>query len=304
MDTLLSMKVFVRVAQRSGFAAAARDLRISPAAVTKHIAALESRMGARLLDRTTRRVTLTEAGRLYLERCMECLQAFEDADASMSELTQRPRGLLRLSAPVDMQHHLPPVVARFMAMHPEVLVDLQLSNRPVDLVEEGIDLALRVAPALDGRYVARPLARVHVGIFAAPKYLEKYGHPRGPGDLCKHRSLVFLEPRPRDEWILERNGRRVHVKLKAALLSNIGEALCVAATEGAGLVTAPSFVTRADQDAGRIVPVLPQWTVLPELHLFAIYPHRRFVAAKVRAFVDMLHQHFGDGSADPWWREE
>src|SRR5262252_8118397 len=147
MDIVDGMRVFVRVAQRSGFAAAARELRMSPAAVTKHVAALETRVGARLLDRTTRRVALTEAGRVYLERCHECLQAFDDADAAVSELSDAPRGKLRIS-------------------------------RPVDLVEEGFDVAIRAAAKLEGDYVARPLAPLRLGVYAAPSYLREHGRPR------------------------------------------------------------------------------------------------------------------------------
>src|SRR5579859_3800023 len=144
MDSVESMRVFARVAHRAGFAAAARELNLSRAAVTKHIASLESRIGARLLNRTTRNVSLTEAGRVYLERCLECLQAFEAANASVSELSSAPRGLLRITAPVEYGNtHLAPILAALLARYPEVTVDLRLSNRVIDLVEEGIDIALR-----------------------------------------------------------------------------------------------------------------------------------------------------------------
>ncbi|HVL55872.1 MAG TPA: LysR family transcriptional regulator, partial [Burkholderiaceae bacterium] len=211
------MRVFVRVAQRAGFAAAARDLRLSPAAVTKHVISLETRLGVRLFDRTTRSVALTEAGRIYLEHCLECLQSIEDADASVSELSRSPKGMLRVTAPVDMQVPLSPVVARFMIANPDVQVDLQLSNRVVDLVEEGIDVAVRVAASLDNRYVARPLAQVRMLMLAAPSYLQRHGRPRDPQALEGHRHLIFVEPRPRDEYTLERNGERVRVKLQAAM---------------------------------------------------------------------------------------
>ena len=140
MDRLQSMQVFVRVAQHVGFAAAARDLQMSPAAVSKHVNALEASIGTRLLDRTTRRVGLTEAGRVYLERCLECLHAFEDADASMSELAQAPSGVLRVTAPIDFGESLLPVLAAVMNDHPSIVVDLRLSNRVMDMVEEGIDV--------------------------------------------------------------------------------------------------------------------------------------------------------------------
>jgi DNA-binding transcriptional LysR family regulator len=300
MDTLQGMKVFVRVAQRAGFAAAGRDLRMSPAAVTKHVAALESRVGARLFDRTTRSVALTEAGRIYLEHCLECLQAVEDAEASVSELSKEPTGLLRVSAPVDFGNFAA-VVAHFMNANPSVNVDLQLTNRPVDLVEEGIDIAVRVAPSLDGRYVARPIAVTRLALFAAPDYLRRYGRPLRPEDLEQHRGLVFMEPRPRDEWVFERDGRRVAVKLKAVLTSNNGEALCAALAEGVGLAVIPSVLARAHLDAGRIEPVLLDWRIDPELRVFAVYPHRRFVAPKVRAFVEALRSTYGDSTRDPWW---
>jgi DNA-binding transcriptional LysR family regulator len=155
---------------------------------------------------------------------------------------------------------------------PQVSVDLQLSNRPVDLVEEGIDIAIRVAASLDGRFVARPLALTRVGVFASRGYLRKYGRPRRPEDLAQHRGLVFLEPRPRDEWVFERDGKSVRVKFAAVMTSNGGAALSVASAEGAGLFVAPGFVTRRDLDAGRIELVLPDWKVLPDLRVYAVYP--------------------------------
>ena len=300
MDTLQSMKVFVRVAQRSGFAAAGRDLRMSPAAVTKHIAALETRVGARLFDRTTRRVGLTEVGRMYLERCLECLQAFEDADAFVGTLGKSPAGLLRVTAPVDLQNQLPTVVGRFMNEYPKVTVDLELSNRPIDLVEEGFDIGIRGASSLDGRFVARQLAQTRVVICAA---LRRYGYPRKPEDLERHRGIVFVEPRPRTEWVLERDGNQTRIKLNSTVLTNNGSALCAMMVEGVGLGAAPSFLVRADIDAGRIEPVLLDWKVLPDVRLYAVYPHRRFLAPKVSAFVEILRATYGDGTKDPWWPE-
>src|SRR5262245_25770283 len=200
------MKVCVRVAQRTGFAAAARDLKMSPAAVTKHVAALESRVRARLFERTTRNVRLTEAGRAYLERCLEALQAFDDAEASMSQLGDRPAGLLRVTAPVDLSGSIMSSVSRFMKAHPDVVMDLQLSNRPVDLVDERFDVALRIAPSLTGQYVVRPLAVTNIAILGSPDYLRRHGRPGRPEDLAKHRTMVFTEPRPRDEWTFQRDG--------------------------------------------------------------------------------------------------
>jgi DNA-binding transcriptional LysR family regulator len=297
------MKVFAKVAHRSGFAAAARDLRMSTAAVSKHVAFLESRVGARLLERTTRKVRLTEAGRVYLEHINECLQTIEDADASVGELAKQARGHLRVSAPVDLVSQLAPIVARYLNANSQISIELQFSNRPVDLIEESIDVAIRVAPALDGRFVALPIARTQVAVFASPDYLRKYGVPRTPEELDGHRGLVFLEPRPRDEWTLVRGGRSVRVKLKGMLTTNSGAALAQAAAHGAGLVVAPSFVTQGEHATGRITRVLPEWRVLPELMVFAVYPHRRFLAPKVRTFVEALRMAFGDSARDPWWSD-
>src|SRR5687768_17025937 len=221
------MQVFVRVAQRSSFAAAARDLRVSPAAATKHIAALEERLGTRLFDRTTRRVGLTPAGQVYLERCLECLQAVESADASVRTLETGARGVLRLTAPVDFGARLlPEVLVGFMEANPGILVDLRLSNRSLDLVEEGIDVALRFAYALgDADYVARPLALTHMAVWGAPAYFRKFGRPHTPEELTQHRHLVFAEPRPRDEMTFERGGQQTRVKLESVMVTNSGAAI-------------------------------------------------------------------------------
>jgi len=300
MDRLRSMKVFVRVAQDAGFAKAARDLRLSPGAVSKHVSALETQVGVRLFDRTTRRVALTEAGRVYLERCLEALQALEDADASVGELARRPKGVLRVTAPIDFGEQLVPVLAGLMRAQPEVVVDLRLSNRVVDLVEEGVDVAVRVAPGLDGRYVARPLALSRLAIYASPDYLRRHGRPRRPEDLATHRCLVFAEPRPMDELPFARGRRTVRAKLNAVMTTNSGEAFRLALVDGLGIGTLPSFLAYRDTQAGRIEPVLLDWT-LPHFRVFAVYPHRRFVSPKVRVFVDALRAAFGDGARDPWW---
>jgi DNA-binding transcriptional LysR family regulator len=298
-----NMKVFVQVAQHASFAAAARNLRISTASASKRVAALEARLGARLFDRTTRRVGLTEAGRVYLDRCLECLHALEDADASVGELTKTPQGSLRVTAPIDFGEHLMPVLADVMNAYPNLAVDVRLTNRVVDMVEEGIDVGVRVAGSLDGHYVARPLARTRLGLFAAPAYLAKHGRPQRPEDLERHRNVVFTEPRPRDELVFTRNGRTTRMKIRATLTGNHAAALQIAVQRGVGLAMMPSFVAARDLAAGSIEAVLTDWR-LPDLHVFAVYPHRRFVSPKVKVVVDALRATFGDGSRDPWWSSD
>lgn len=302
MDTVDGMRVFVRVAQRSGFAAAARELRISPATVTKQVAALESRVGARLLERTTRRVALTEAGRVYLDRCLECLQAFDDAEASVSDLSLAPRGHLRLSAPVDLHAHVAPVISAFMRKYPKLTVDVRVSNRIVDLVDEGFDLAIRAAATLDGRYVARPLAALHLGVYASPAYLRAYGRPRRPAELARHRAIVFVEPPMTNTLVFERGRKQTRVELVPVFTSNSGDVLREMALAGAGIMPAvPSFLVQAAVKDGRLEPLLRDWTLLPRPKLWAVYPNRRFLPAKVRLFVDALRTAFGgDPNRDPW----
>lgn len=296
------MRVFVRVAQREGFAAAARDLGMSPAAVTKHVNALEQRLGTRLFDRTTRSVGLTEAGRVYLERCLEALQCFEDADASVAELSEEPRGLVRMTAPIDFGPILAPILGQVMIEHPRIEVDLRSTDRVVDLVDERIDLGIRVATTLDGSYVARPLARTGIAVYGAPSYFERFGRPKSPEDLAHHRCLALNEPRLRDEWVFERDGTQGRVKLNLVMVGNAGTPLLHAAVAGVGLAPMPSFLAYAEHRAGRIEPVLTEWKA-PSLGVFAVYPHRRYLSPKVRVLVEALRAELGDGSSDPWWIE-
>ncbi len=294
------MKVFVRVAQDGGFATAARGLRVSTATVSKHVSALERELRTRLFDRTTRRVALTEAGRIYLERCLEALHALEDADASVGELAKDPRGVLRVTAPVDFGDHLVGAIADVMNAHPDLTVDLRLSNRVVDMVEEGVDVGIRIAQSLDGRYVARPLARARLSVYASREYLDTHGRPQRPDDLASHRSLVFAEPRLLDSLVFVRARRRAAVKLRVAMSSNSGSALWIAARAGLGLYVCPSFMAGDDVAAGRMEPLLLEWS-LPEYCVYAVYPHRRFLAPKVKVFLEAATRRIGDGSRDPWW---
>jgi DNA-binding transcriptional LysR family regulator len=189
-----------------------------------------------------------------------------------------------------------------MNAHPSIVVDLRLSNRVMEMVEEGIDVGIRIAPSLDARYIARPLARTRLAVLGSPEYLRRYGRPRKPEDLLSHRNIVFTEPRPMLELVFVRASREVRVKLTAVMMSNYGEGLLAAARQSVGLSVAPSFMTRGDIESGRLEPVLLDWA-LPEFGVFAVYPHRRFVSAKVRVLLEALTATFGDGTRDPWWPE-
>jgi DNA-binding transcriptional LysR family regulator len=299
MDALQMMRVFARVAQRASFAAAAHDLHMSRASVTKYVAAIEERHGVRLLDRTTRSVSVTEAGRAYLERCLECLQAYDDSEAAIGGLSSEPRGHLRVAGPFDFNRHLPRLIGQFLKAHPAIDLELLLSNRTLDMVDEGIDVYIRITNTLPQDVVARPLAITQLALWGAPSYFRSHGRPRSPSELSEHRFALFNEPPLLDEWVFERGRKRIKVRLKPRLVTNAGEAGVAAVCEGATLGLIPSFLLPPDL-AKRLEPVLLEWS-LGHRGIYAVYPHRRFVPAKVRAFVDFLRTALGDGRRDPWW---
>jgi DNA-binding transcriptional LysR family regulator len=207
---------------------------------------------------------------------------------------------LRVTAPVDFHHLLAPVVASFINAHPEVNVELRLSNRPMDIVDEGIDVALRIAsPNLEGDLIARLLAPVSVVTVASPGYLKRRGRPRRPQDLEKHRTLVFVEPRPRLCWTYERGRKRVEVTLSPVLLCNGGTALLSAAAADAGIVMVPSFNLGSFVSDGALEEILTDWKIVPDLRLYAVYPHRRFLSPNVAHFVEALRTAFGQAESDP-----
>jgi DNA-binding transcriptional LysR family regulator len=299
MDRLETMRVFVKVAQRSGFAAAARDLRMSRASVTKHVAAVESRIGARLLDRTTRSVHLTEAGQIYLERCLECLQAFDEAEAAVGGLAKEPRGLLRVGAPFDFSRQLGPLITAFMKGHPAIALDIRLSNRTLDMVNEGLDAYLRITNSLGADSVARPLAVTRLAIWGSRDYFRRHGRPRVPSDLLNHRFAVFDEPPLLDEAVFERDGHRSPVKLRPYVVTNSGILMSNVVCEGLALAALPSFLLPPDRVAS-LEPVLLDWSI-GQRGVYVVYPHRRFVPSKVRIFVDALRTALGEPDRDPWW---
>jgi DNA-binding transcriptional LysR family regulator len=314
MESVESMRVFQRVAERAGFAEAARDLRTSAAAVTRQIAALEESLGVRLFDRGQPAgkggkergkkgpLGLTQAGRAYLEHCKGVLPGGAETEAAPVAPAPAPQGLLRVTAPVDFgQTLVSSVLVDFLEAHPELTIDLNLSNRSLDLDDAGIDVAVRVVMELEGQFVAHPVAQSRLAVWGSPAYLEKHGHPRGPEDLVRHRNLVFVAARPLDEWSFTRGNKQLRVKLPAVMTSNIAEPLRLAALRGAGLMICPSFMSPlTDLQAGLLQPVLADWT-LPTLGVYALCTHRRFLMPNVRVFVEALRAAFGDGSRDPWW---
>jgi DNA-binding transcriptional LysR family regulator len=293
MDSIVSMRVFVRVAELGGFAQAAREFNLSPSMVAKHVQALEARLGARLLNRTTRRQNLTEVGRLYFERSKSILIDFDSAEASAMELQAAPRGLLRVTAPVVFGScGLTPLLPRFLAEYPEVRIDLALHDRVVDLVEEGFDAALRSGPLADVGLVARPLASLRTILCAAPSYLQRHGTPKRPADLVRHQCLGFTYLRDRDRWRLIGPGGEDSVKVNSRLGINNGEALRQAALAGGGIVMLSELLLKGDVQSGALVRVLSSHAP-PSRPAHLLYLPDRRPTPKLQRFVEFVLQHLG-----------
>lgn len=289
MDRLTGLRAFCAVVEAESFTGAAERLEMARSMVTKHVSALEEHLGVRLLNRTTRRISRTEAGHAYYERCRELLAELDELDTSVHELVERPRGLLKVSAPVSFGiRHLGAAVAGFMARHPEVRVDLQMNDRVVDLLDEGFDLAIRVGRLEDSSLVARPLATTRLLLCASPAYLERHGQPRVPADLAAHRCLSYSYASTRDEWRMSGpGGTSETVRVGWSLRANNGDVLREAALQHQGVIRQPHFLVGEELRAGRLVEVLPEWDC-GTLTVNAVYPHRRHLSAKVRAFVEHL----------------
>jgi DNA-binding transcriptional LysR family regulator len=289
MDRYEQLSAFVEVARLQSFAQAARHLDRHVSAVSRAVAALESRLAVRLLQRTTRRVTLSDAGRGYFKRCETLLAELEGAEAEVREQAASLRGTLRVSAATGAgQSLIGPIVPEFLAAHPHVALDLQLSNRYVDLLEEGFDVALRVGTlAADSRLVVPRLAPTRRVLLASPAYLERRGGPRTPQQLTEPSCLILdIGNRPR-RWELQRARTALAVDVSGPLHSNNSFVLLTACRSGAGIGLLPASVATADVRHGELVRVLPQWSST-EQGIYAVYPSARFIPAKVRAFVEFV----------------
>ncbi|MEX0951833.1 MAG: LysR family transcriptional regulator [Gammaproteobacteria bacterium] len=298
MDKLTSLQVFSHVARGGSFAAAARDMNMSRAMVSKHVMQLESDLGVRLLNRNTRQVSLTEAGAEYLERLGHILAELDDAELALTTLNTEPRGLLRLNAPPSFgAFHLVPLLAEFMQAYPNVHVEMKLTDRAADVVEEGFDLAIEVGRLADSSLVARVLAHSRLVICGSPDYLRKHGTPQTPDDLASHNCLTSSRFPPRDEWPLRGpDGDRLH-KVSGTFRSNIGDAVHRMAVQGLGLTMLPTYMVGQDLKKGRMHAVLTEYEPTPYM-IAALYPDRRYLPAKVRSLMDFLVEKIGP---EPYW---
>ncbi|MDQ1227431.1 DNA-binding transcriptional LysR family regulator [Pantoea ananatis] len=295
MDRLTSMNVFVKAAEVGSFAAAAEQLRLSPQMVAKHIASLETRLGTVLLNRTTRRQSLTDVGRNYYERCKVVLAEAEEADAIAMEMKSTPSGILKVSAPLTFgAFTLAPFITRYLARYTEIQVDLELSDRLVEPFEEGYEVVIRIGELTDSSLVAYPLKPYRLIACASPTYLARMGMPATPADLMDNVCLVYgiWSPSMPCRWHFQRAGRVEEVKPQGRFRSNDWKALLHAALEGHGVTLGPADVLNEEIEKGRLIQILPEYDG-PARPMNMLIPAGRRQTVKIRSFVDAINQTFG-----------
>ncbi len=288
MDRFEEMRVFTAVVDAGSFVGASDALEMSKAAVSRHVAELESRLGVRLLHRTTRKLSLTPEGEVFHGRCRELLGGVDEAEAEITSRSGEASGVLRINVPFSFGLlHLAPLWAEFMVQHPKVVLDVTLADRVVDLVEEGFDLAVRIARLPNSSLVSRQLTSTRLVLCASPAYLQARGQPRHPSDLAHHEVLAYSLFSMGDQWEFTGPEGTASVKVTPRLRTNSGDTCRVAALRGQGIVLQPSFLVGPDLLAGTLVEVMPAWRSI-ELGVYAVYPSRKFVSPKVRLMIEFL----------------
>ncbi|MGG6895686.1 LysR family transcriptional regulator [Rhizobium sp. BR 315] len=293
MDRFSSMSIFVRAVELGSFSAAADALNMSPQLVGKHVQFLEQHLGVRLLNRTTRRQHLTEVGSQFYERSRNILAEVEAAEALAAESRAVPRGKLRVNAPVTFGiHALAPVLPKYLSAHPEVSFELSLTNRMVDLIDEGYDAVFRIGELADSGLIARRLGPYRLVICAAPSYLRSHGVPSKPDDLRDHECLIFSHTMLRTHWDFEGPDGNVSIPISGRLMIDNGEALLKAALAGLGIVLQSIELIQSSLETGALVPLLPEYRV-PTRQLHILHAPDRRITPKLRSFLDFASSEFG-----------
>ena len=283
-------EVFFHVVEANGFGAAARRLDTTAASVSRRVKSLEQRLGVRLLQRTTRKLSLTEAGERYFQDGRRLLRELDDLEQALSAATQEPQGELRIVAPMSFgQRRLGPLVVRFATLHPGLRVSLILEDRETDLIDEAADLAIRIGYPADSSMIARAIAPIPRYVCAAPDYLKRRGRPRSPQDLLQHDCLHYNLISEREEWTFRGEAGEQTLAIRGSFCCNNGDVLAEAAIQGLGITLLPNFIVEPALTDGRLVKLLESYERTP-LTLFALYPSRRHVPAKTRLFLDYLTQ--------------
>ncbi|MUG94580.1 LysR family transcriptional regulator [Scytonema sp. UIC 10036] len=297
-DRFESIRSFVAVAQRLSFVEAAETLRIDSSTLSRRIRRLEKTLGVRLFNRNTRHVVLTEAGAIYLVRCLDILARLDEADAAISSLSGDPRGVLHLTLPVAFgQRHITPALPEFLALYPRINLELFFTDRFVDVLEENIDVAVRIGKLRDSQLIARKLAPNRRVLCASLDYLNRYGRPEKPEDLEKHNCLIFSLLATGNTWHFSCGEKQVNVPVQGRIVSDNAEALYQAALSGCGIALLATFIVGKDLRCGRLLTVLDEWTT-PQTDIFAVFAPGRYVPSKIRVFVDFLIERF---RGVPYW---
>lgn len=297
MASLTELEIFVAVVDEGSFTSAAQSLGVSKSHASKQVSALEDRLGAQLLHRTTRSLSLTDAGQAFYDRGVRVLEDLEEAERAVTQLQTTPRGVLRLSVPMTFgTRYVTPLLGEFLIEHPDLTIDLDLSDRKVDLVDEGFDLVLRIGELQDSSLMVRKLAPAQRYCCASPSYLQVHGEPDKPSDLTDHECLQYTYGRLNTWQFTHPDGDEQFVRVDGRLRANNGEALLEACLDGVGISLLPDFMLTDHLREGRLVRVLNDWTEW-QAGVWALYPHNRHLSAKVRHFVDYLVEKF---SPAPW----
>ncbi|RED54221.1 LysR family transcriptional regulator [Aestuariispira insulae] len=289
MDILNGMAVFAAVVEAGSFTAAAQNLGQSKSSISKQITKLEDRLGARLLNRTTRKLKLTDVGQDYYERCRRIVEEAEEAELAVTTMQDSPRGLLKISTSHSFgSRHIAPLLPEFMKKYGDISLEIHLSGQMVDLVEQGFDLAIRVGNLRDSSLIARKLADVHFAVAASPEYWDRHGRPEHPRELSQHNCFTYAyAPSPRSWQFQDKNGRDLWVPVQGNLHGNSGDFALKAALDGLGVAALPTFFAPDAYEDGRLETVLDDFN-RPPSGVYAVYPHSRHLSTKVRVFVDFL----------------
>jgi DNA-binding transcriptional LysR family regulator len=302
MDRLQSMRVFSKVVEQGSFARAAQVMELSNAVVTRHVADLESHLGTRLLNRTTRKLSLTETGQAYLERVNRILADIDDADAVATAHSKKPAGTLRIYSQLGFgKQRLAELLPLFADAHPDVVLDVTLSDRTVDLVEEGYDVGIFTGlQKFDASMISRQLGVAEVLMCASPGYIARHGMPRTPDDVTNHACLNFSNvDLLRHHWPISRDTETINIPIRSRMLSNNSELLRRCAAADMGIVVGPSYAMVDDIQSKRLVRLLGDHH-LGQIAVMMVYPSRRQLSAKVRSFIDFMNAHFPHPENDPW----
>jgi len=301
MDQFGAIPVFVAVVESGGFSAAARVLGISKSAVSKRINRLEAHLGLRLIYRTTRKLSLTEAGERYFEHAAEAVRAAGQAEDAVTQLQGEPQGQLRISSPMSFGRlHVAPMIPKLIQRYPKLQIDLVMDDRRVDLVAAGFDVAIRAQAGTmpDSSLIARKLAPLRQLLCASPDYIERHGMPVMPAELSRRNCVLYSYSSDASEWALHREGKTHALQVSGNYRVNNSEALREALLEGMGIGRLPTFVAGPDLASGRLVKLFAAYTI-PDHFFYAVYPQREYLPAKVRAFLDFAVEYFGGEL--PYW---